>query len=364
MFGAGMIGEKGPPRYDGEVEMNHTFWLEKDQLLPWLETLHIEYRLVGPVLEDGYPVFKPALPGELVLDYGLTMMGPQTFLYHLTENLCSLFREDGRFVVKTLEEVPPQLLVGVHSCDLHGILALDKAFLEGPVVDRNYRLWRKNTLVVGYHCTRIYPQCFCASMGTGPFFEPQKGCDFLLTDLGDGYIMESFGERADRIPSPHQVKPASPANLKRKDNLRRELLGRFKKELDTTHLVDTLLNNQDHAVWKRTAEERCLGCANCTMVCPTCFCYGVKDRSVGLDPHRWERTRQKDSCQDLHFAEVHGANFRSTRMARLRQFVTHKLATWREQFGSFGCVGCGRCMTWCPTHIDLTEMAKEIMATT
>jgi sulfhydrogenase subunit beta (sulfur reductase) len=114
-------------------------------------------------------------------------------------------------------------------------------------------------------------------------------------------------------------------------------------------------------VWKRTAEERCLGCTNCTMVCPTCFCYNLKDY-MSFDLASCERYRYWDSCQELHFAEVAGGgNFRFSRMARLRQFVTHKLATWVEQFGCFGCIGCGRCMTWCPTKIDLTEMAKEIM---
>jgi len=341
--------------------MNRTLWLEKDGLLPWLEALQLDYPFVGPVEGNGFPAFKPASVGELALDHGLTMMGPQTHIYRLTETLCSMVRENGRLAVKTLERVPPQLLIGVHSCDLHALLVLDKVFLQGPVVDRNYRLWREKTVVIGYHCTRIYPRCFCASMGTGPFFEPRKGYDFLLTDLGDGYVLESIGERAYRLLPAHQVEPISPGHLTRKEELRQKLLGRFMKELDTAHVVDAILHNQDHPVWKRTAEERCLGCTNCTMVCPTCFCYGVKDRSTGFDLNSWERTRYKDSCQEFHFAEVHGANFRTSRMARLRQFLTHKLATWWEQFGCFGCVGCGRCMTWCPTHIDLTEMAKEIL---
>jgi sulfhydrogenase subunit beta (sulfur reductase) len=343
-------------------EKYQAFWLEKNGLLPWLEDLQKTYPLVGPVMEDDFPAFKHASPGELALDCGLTMMGPQTSIYRLTENLCTIRREDGRFFVKPPEQVPPQILVGVHACDLHAILILDKVFLKGPIVDRNYRLWRENTVVIGYHCTHIHPQCFCASMGTGPFFEPKKGYDFLLTNLGDGYILESLGQRALDLLSLHGMEPLSPRNLGRKEALRHELLGRFRKNLDSSRVVAAVLNNQNHPVWKRTAEERCLGCTNCTMVCPTCFCYGVKDRSVGFDPEHWERTRHKDSCQELHFAEVHGANFRTTRTARLRQFVTHKLATWWEQFGCFGCVGCGRCMTWCPTHIDLTEMAKEIMA--
>jgi sulfhydrogenase subunit beta (sulfur reductase) len=346
-----------------EQMMNHAYWLEKDRLVPWLEILQRKHRLVGPVHENGFPAFKPASVGDLTLDYGLTMMGPQTFIYRLTENLCTIGLEDGQFALETLEQVSPQVLAGVHSCDLHGLLVLDKAFLEGPVVDRSYRLWRENTVVIGYHCTRICPQCFCASMGTGPFFEPKKGYDFLLTNLGDGCVLEALGEKAHGLLPPWKLKPISLEHAARKEDLRSALLGQFKKGLDASRVVDAILKNQNHPVWKRTAEARCLGCTNCTMVCPTCFCYGVKDRSVGFDLHRWERTRYKDSCQELHFAEVHGANFRGSRMARLRQFVTHKLATWWEQFGCFGCVGCGRCMTWCPTHIDLTEMAKEILAT-
>jgi ferredoxin len=97
------------------------------------------------------------------------------------------------------------------------------------------------------------------------------------------------------------------------------------------------------------------------MVCPTCFCYDTWDRAE-LDLSVIERIRRWDSCQDERFAEVHGGNFRSTREARLRQFVCHKLSYWVEQYGCFGCVGCGRCVTWCPTGIDLTEIAAEIRA--
>jgi sulfhydrogenase subunit beta (sulfur reductase) len=343
-------------------EKCQAFWLKKDELFPWLEDLRHIYPSVGPVEQDGHPAFKPASVGELALEYGLTMMGPQTAIYRLTESLCTIRCEKEEFFVKKQEEVPPQMLLGVHSCDLHAILILDKVFLQGPVVDRNYSLWRENTLVIGYHCTNVYPQCFCASMGTGPFFEPKRGYDFLLTDLGDGYVLESVGERASGLLSSHRMEPLSVRDQARKEDLRRGLLDQFTKKLNTDRVVEAILNNQEHPLWKRTAEERCLGCTNCTMVCPTCFCYGVKDRSIGFDLQHWERARYKDSCQELHFAEVHGANFRTTRTARLRQFVTHKLATWWEQFGCFGCVGCGRCMTWCPTHIDLTEMAKEIMA--
>jgi sulfhydrogenase subunit beta (sulfur reductase) len=337
--------------------------LEKDRLLPWLEDLGREYKLIGPVDEEGFPAFREVeSTRELTLDYGLTMMGPQTHIYHLTEKLATIHRHNGGFTVESLESTEPQVLLGVHSCDLHAILVLDKAFLGPRVKDHNYRLWRENTVLMGYHCTRVCSQCFCASMGTGPLFVPKEGYDFLFTDLGDVYLTETLGDRAQKLLSSLRPREADAKHFRKKEELGRTLLNQFTKRINTGSLVESILRNQNHPVWRHTAEERCLGCTNCTMVCPTCFCYNVKDR-MSFDLEQCERVRYKDSCQELHFAEVSGGNFRQTRQARLRQFVTHKLATWWEQFGCFGCIGCGRCMTWCPTKIDLTEIAKEIMAT-
>lgn len=335
---------------------------EKDRLLPWLDDLSKNFQLVGPVDEEGFPAFREvASAGELTLNYGLTMMGPQTHIFRPTEKICTIHQNDDGFRVEAPENAPPQVLMGVHSCDLHALLVLDKVFLHQEIKDRNYRLRRENTVVMGYHCTRVCPQCFCASMGTGPLFEPREGFDFLLTDLDDVYLTEALGNRALQLIAPLRPKEAEEHHFHGKKELGRNLLNQFTKKIDTGHLVESILRNQEHPVFKRTAEERCLGCTNCTMVCPTCFCHNPKDQ-MDFDLVRCERARYKDSCQELHFAEVHGGNFRQTRKARLRQFVTHKLATWWEQFGCFGCIGCGRCMTWCPTKIDLTEMAKEIMA--
>ncbi|MEW6382282.1 MAG: 4Fe-4S dicluster domain-containing protein [bacterium] len=338
------------------------FVIEKISFFSWLEELGQEFQLIGPREREGGPAFSRIESiKDLNLDYGLTMMGPQVHLYHPEEQICTIEERGAGFEVSVRQEVPRQVLIGVHSCDLHAILVLDRAFLKAGMEDRNYRLWRENTVVIGLHCPHVCPQCFCASMGTGPFFEPKQGYDFLLTDLGDSYLTETLGNRALKLIAHLNPHLATQDHFDRKSQLGLELLNQFQKSIDTTHLVEILLRNQNHPVWSQTADQRCLNCTNCTKVCPTCFCYNVKD-TISFDLTRCERSRYKDSCQELHFAEVHGANFRSTRTARLRQFVTHKLATWVEQFGCFGCIGCGRCMTWCPTKIDLTDMAREIMA--
>lgn len=339
------------------------FLIKKEQFFPWLEALHQEFRLIGPVEENGFYTFAEIQSvKDLALNYDNTMLGPRKFIYHPEEKICAFRQTPEGFAIEHLGKASPQILVGVHSCDLHAILVLDKVFLKKGFQDRNYRMWREATVIMGIHCTGICPHCFCASMGTGPLFEPKEVYDFLLTDFGDRYLIELLGERAEKFISSLKLQRAKESDFKKKQEIGRKVENQFKKKIDTTHLVDIILRNQNHPVWKRTAEERCLGCTNCTMVCPTCFCYNQKDE-IGFDLIHYERKRYWDSCQELHFAQVHGGNFRFTRMARLRQFVTHKLATWVEQFGCFGCIGCGRCMTWCPTRIDLTEIAKEIMVT-
>jgi sulfhydrogenase subunit beta (sulfur reductase) len=335
---------------------------EKAALLPWLEGIREKTKLVGPVEEEGFPCFREILSLEdLLPDYGLTMLGPQQVVYTMSDRVCTIRSTEEGFLSEPFQEAPSQVLFGVRSCDLHGLLVLDKVFLRNRIQDPNYRLRRENTLVIGLHCRHVHPQCFCASMGTGPLFEPKETYDILLTDLGELYLAETLGARSLELMAPLKAREAERAHFEQKARIGKSLLSRFTKALDTSHVVESLLRNQDHPVFKTTADTRCLNCTNCTMVCPTCFCYGTRDQ-VRFDLTRCERRRYKDSCQELHFAGVHGGNFRSTRMARLRQFVTHKLATWWEQFGCFGCVGCGRCMTWCPTKIDLTEMAKVIMA--
>ncbi len=336
------------------------FVIEKNQFSSWLKKLQESFQLIGPVEKEGHFVFSLIEEvNDLVMDYDTTMLGPRKFIFLPEEKICTIYQKDQGFTIKKVQDVPGQLLIGVHSCDLHAILVLDKVFLLKSFQDHNYRLRRENTLIMALNCTKVCPTCFCSSMGTGPFVELDKGFDFLLTDCGESYLIESFSEKAKDLLLPLNLPQADDSLFKKKEQLFQELKGRFIKNLDTTNLVQTLLENQDHPVWQRTAEERCLGCTNCTMVCPTCFCFNVKDK-ISFDLKECDRVRYWDSCQELHFAEVHGANYRSSRKARLRQFVTHKLATWVEQFGCFGCIGCGRCMYWCPTHIDLTEMAKEV----
>ena len=253
--------------------------------------------------------------------------------------------------------------IGVRSCDLHAIASLDSALRDIPEPDPGYAARRDGVFIVALNCWQAGGTCFCVSMGTGP--RAESGYDIALTEvLEDGrhYFLVEPGSEAGA-----EVVAALPTRLAAADEeaageraVERAVAGQG-RTLDTTDLKGLLYRNYEHPRWDDVA-DRCLTCGNCTMVCPTCFCTSVED-VTDLTGTEAERTREWDSCFTLDFSYVHGGSIRSTPRARYRQWMTHKLATWGDQFDTFGCVGCGRCITWCPVAIDITEEAAAIRAT-
>ncbi len=334
--------------------------MPKDRFNDWIGRLLEADTVIGPAARGKHVVFRQIkAPEELRLaSGGGAMAAPRKFIYPPRQLLHRFRNTNGGHVVAEEETRVKQTLIGVHSCDMHAILVLDRVF-QGETADAYYARAREGTFIVAWNCTNVSENCFCSSMGTGPFLKASAGFDVLVTDLGEDYLME-FGSERGRAGVPADwVRDARAEDLTAKAQREEEALSRFTKFLKTEGLPGLLRSNLRHEVWRRVAEEKCLSCTNCTMVCPTCYCYDVTDRTT-LNLRETARSRRWDSCQDHRFAEVHGGNFRSAREARLRQFVCHKLSFWLEQYGCFGCVGCGRCMTWCPTGIDLTEIAKEI----
>ena len=130
------------------------------------------------------------------------------------------------------------------------------------------------------------------------------------------------------------------------------------RSMDTCNIKDLFYRNLEHPRWNNVA-ERCLTCANCTMVCPTCFCTTIEDVTDLTGEHA-ERWRKLDSCFTMDFSYIHGGSVRASTKSRYRHWITHKLATWIDQFGTSGCVGFGRCITWCPVAIDITEEVHAI----
>jgi ferredoxin len=271
--------------------------------------------------------------------------------------------EDGEIRIEEETQRPRYAFLGVRSCDLHAVAIQDRVFLGDRHRERDYESRRSDAFFVAVNCAQAGGTCFCTSMGTGP--RATSGYDVALTELADGdghrFLVEAGSERGAEVLRDVPREPAPDADLRLADEAIERTAGSMGRELDTADIKGLLYGNWENPRWDDVA-ERCLTCGNCTLVCPTCFCHTVED-VTDLAGVETERTRLWDSCFTLDHSYVHGGSVHGSGRSRYRQWMTHKLASWIDQFGSSGCVGCGRCITWCPVAIDITEETAAIRAT-
>jgi ferredoxin len=336
------------------------------------------YELIGPTVRDGAivldridgPADLPAGVGEEQGpgSYRLTRRddarvfgwahGPDSgkrFLFPARELLATV-RRNGSVSVEAPEEERPYAFVGLRSCDLHAIAVQDRVFME---LDPAYRRRRERAVFVGVNCAEPGSTCFCASMGTGP--RCTIGFDLALTELDDGFAVEVGTPRGEEFLDAVGSREATAEEAAEVDRIAEEAAARMGRELDTSDMPALLYRNRQHPRWADVA-DRCLACANCTSVCPTCFCHDVVD-GVSLTGEVATRTREWASCFSQEYSWAAGEFVRLSRDSRYRQWLTHKFASWIDQYGVSGCVGCGRCITWCPVGIDVTEEIRAIRAT-
>jgi ferredoxin len=340
------------------------------------------YAVVGPTIQQGAIVYDridkvedlprgwtdDQQPGQYRLNrrdddasFGY-VVGPHSWKKFLFPPLTTLLRSqrktDGWAFETPIDDFPPLALLGVRACELAALAIQDKVFMGGDFVDPTYAERRRRLFIVAVNCTQAAATCFCVSMGTGPCC--QSGFDLALTEMTAGFLVETGSDPGRDVLSAVPCRAATPAEINEGET-RRNRATQQSRKMDTSDIRDLLLTNLQHPRWANVA-ERCLSCANCTMVCPTCFCSSVEDVS-DLQGDNFERQRRWDSCFNLDFSNINGGPVRPTIQTRYRQWLTHKLATWYDQFGSSGCVGCGRCITWCPVGIDLTEEVAAIRGT-
>lgn len=315
-------------------------------------------------VQDG-GTYRLARRGDGAL-FGYTV-GPRSWKHFLHPPALTVFRATRKGDELEIEAdgvaAPRYAFIGVRSCDLHAIAVQDRVLMEGAYPDPHYAARREGAFIVAVNCAEAAATCFCTSMGTGP--RAQSGFDLALTEVIDGdghrFVAEAGTERGAEVLARVPTREASPADRSAPDEAARRAAGQMGRELETDGLKELLYRNLEHPRWDDVS-ERCLTCGNCTMVCPTCFCTTVED-TTDLAGAATERVREWDSCFSLDFSYVHGGSVRASPRSRYRQWMTHKLATWIDQFGTSGCVGCGRCITWCPVAIDITEEAATIRAT-
>lgn len=255
---------------------------------------------------------------------------------------------------------PPYALLGLRSCDLAAVRIHDTVLTQREAVDTRYAARRQETFVVPVTCTEPAGTCFCASVGTGPV--PGGDFDIALTELvGHGehrFVARVGSDRGAEVLDAIGAPGAADEDVVLAERLGAEAAEKMGRTLDTDGLRDLLYDAAESPVWDEIA-SRCLSCTNCTLVCPTCFCTSVTDETE-LTGEDASRHRVWDSCFSRDYSYIHGGSVRETTRSRYRQWITHKLASWQDQFGSLGCVGCGRCITWCPAAIDITAEAARL----
>ncbi len=250
-----------------------------------------------------------------------------------------------------LPEIPSYAFIGVRACELAAIQIQDNIFMRSDFTDPIYRARRQRVFIVSVNCTHPAGTCFCTSMGTGP--RVKEMFDLNLTELDDVFVLTIGSEIARRMMMGIPFEDASGYVITNVEHKLTQAEQQMRRRLDTSDLPELILEHLDHPYWNEIG-KRCLSCANCTQVCPTCFCWDTTDE-MSLDGKSTKRTRVWDSCFNPGYSHQAGGNTRPTIYSRYRQWLSHKLGTWKQQFGTLGCVGCGRCITWCPAEIDITE---------
>ena len=287
------------------------------------------------------------------------VVGPTSWKKYLFPSDLCLWQARGnnrQFIVTEQQDKSPRYaFLGVRACDMQAIMIHDRIFLQGEYRDPLYKSRREKSLIIAINCGQAAGTCFCTSMKTGP--KVTNGFDIVMTEIIKSarhyFVLDSGSGKGEEIVRAIPSLQATKEEEEASECAVKNAVSMIERKLDTHRIKEFLYENQEHPQWD-ILDKRCLSCTNCTMSCPTCFCSTIEDVTDLKGKHA-QRCRLWDSCFTMDFSYIHGGNVRVSTRSRYRQWMTHKLASWYDQFNTSGCVGCGRCITWCPVGIDITQ---------
>lgn len=320
--------------------------ISRDDLLSWLKQLLGSHAVIAPARAAGETMFcRVSDVAEIDLDYQTSVVSPKGWFFPPSETLFTVQQKNGATDIAQARKVEDAVIFGIRPCDARGIALMDRPFLQDPA-DPIYRERRERTVLVGLSCPKLGPACFCSSMGSAP--DDSRYVDILLTQVEGGYLVQTVSEKGKALLSGARTSESAIAAPQVS----------APAEVPTAGLAEAAPLVFRDQYWERLG-DRCLQCNLCAYVCPTCYCFDIRDFSD--DGVQVERVRTWESCQSRGFIRLAGGHDpRPTKGARLRQRFYHKLHYFPKEFGDIACTGCGRCVRSCPVNIDIREVIADM----
>ena len=330
--------------------------LEKEKLDFFASVVQQFGQVHAPVEQDGGYAFRPLSRwSDARLTYNRTILPPKKYFLPPQETLFRYDPERGYVACSDAME-RPIILFGLHACDIYALNILDQVF-AGAYPDPYYQTRRKNVVIIGIDCMPD-ERCFCRSM-RADFVD--RGFDLFLYDIGDYYLTmvgTALGDDMVLATGPLFEQP----NASDLDEYKRRSSSKhaaFQLEVEIRDLPEIFEMEYQSEIWDELG-EKCLCCGNCSMVCPTCYCYDVTDRAE-VGSRAATRTRSWDSCLfSSHALVAGGENFRESRASRIKFRFYHKQRGFVAEYGRPSCVGCGRCIAACPVKIDIVQVLERL----
>ena len=334
--------------------------IKKEYLNKWLEYLKKSARLYAPQKKENLFVFRPVKDVEKVcLKYIPTILPPKKYYFPQKEKLLK-FNVSPFKTAKAIEGFEEFILFGVHTCDIAGIQCMDVIFRESP--EDPYYLNRKDKMTaIGIECLEYCDKyASCTAVGN---HEPRGGYDIMMIDIGGAFVLHINSKKGERLlKGLNYIKKASVDDMTMLEHVRENKKKIFKNEFiaPIEKAYKTFGKSCDWEVGQDVG-KRCIACGNCTMVCPTCYCFDIFDET-DLSFNDGIRYRIWNSCQMDDFDKVAGGeDFRKGRDARQRHRYYRKFRYSQDKFNRYFCTGCGRCSRTCMAGIKLIETVNSIL---